>query len=67
MEVKEYLRGVTDIHISLYPSSWGRLQCNVVTYDDKEYHSWAGRAEQPLTKEMLIDALDLIEIQLKEV
>lgn len=65
-EPGDFLVGITEINFALYPSSWGRLQCNAETYDGKKYHSWAGRADQTLTRQMLIDALDFINIQIKE-
>ena len=60
----EFLVGVTDISFSIYPSSWGRLQCNAQTYDGKQYQAWAGRPEQDLTMQMLIDAIELIDKQI---
>ena len=60
----EFLGEITDIHFSLYPSSWGRLQCIAETADGKRFYAWAGRPENPLTRELFADALDLIEEQI---
>lgn len=59
-----FLAGITDISFALYPSSWGRLQCNAKTHNGKQYHSWAGRPEQELTLDMLLDAIKRIDEQI---
>ncbi len=63
---KAILEGIGDISFALYPSSWGRLQCNAESVGGKEYHSWTGRPEQELTLKMFIDAIELIDKQIQE-
>lgn len=62
----DFLSGIDSIDFALYPSSWGRLQCNAETYDGKKYHSWTGRPEQDVTLQMLIDAINLIDDQVQK-
>jgi len=67
--MREFLRGIEEINIVLYPSSWGALQCNAkyMSIDgEKEYHSWAGRADWPITIKTIVDALNLINKQIEE-
>jgi hypothetical protein len=62
----DFLKGITDITLALYSSSWGRLQCTAETYKGDKYYSWTGRPEQDITRQMIIDAIDSIDEQIKK-
>lgn len=61
-----FLEGIVEIDFALYSSSWGRLQCNAKTYDDKKYHSWAGLPDEKLTLDMLVDAIKSVDKQIQD-
>lgn len=64
-ELDLFFKRITDINLALWASSWGRLQCNAETADGKKYQSWAGRPNDELSIELILNALGKISEQLK--
>ncbi len=65
-ELEKFFANITDIRITLWPNSWGRLQCNTETADCKMYHSWSGDARDEISVELIIEAFRLIGEQLPD-
>jgi len=62
-----FLGSIADINLSLYASSWGRLQCTAEEAGTgKVYNSWAGRPEQEITLQMIVDAINMIDEQIQK-
>jgi len=60
-----FFKRITNINFAFWGSSWGRLQCNAETADGKKYQSWAGRANEELSIEIILSSLRGISEQLK--
>ncbi len=65
-DLEKFCASICDVHLALWPSSWGRLQCNAETPEGKEYHSWSGRADEPLRIELITEAFRLIGEQIPD-
>jgi len=64
-DLEKFFAHITDIDLALWPSSWGRLQCNARTSQDKLYHSWSGLPSDKLSIDLIVESFRLIGKQLE--